>query len=187
MAQQGSTQAIERLTDEQRDCLRLVAELLSSKEIARRLHISPNTVDNRLKRAQAILGVSTRADAAKLFLRALPEALESYNQPCESLADQSLALAKRKYARNRSGTDHIRDNGVGDAVRAFEDSGVAYTPMSFSFETLSVSWLSLFARGDVDNELTVPARVVMIMLLMITLALCMAVLVVVAEGLSRLS
>jgi DNA-binding CsgD family transcriptional regulator len=58
---------INLLTAGQRDCLRLVGEYLSSKEIARILDISPHTVDQRLKRATALLEVPTRFEAARLY------------------------------------------------------------------------------------------------------------------------
>jgi DNA-binding CsgD family transcriptional regulator len=186
MGQQSAARGIESLNQSQRDCLMLVAELMSSKEIARTLNISPNTVDNRLKRAQAILGVNTRADAAKLLVAEMKAASKGPNAPCVSLVDQSLAVAKFKYARNPLHTKRQEHLALGGGDSAFEDSGAAYVPSSYTFDVLPPSWLSAFARGDVDNDLTMPAKIVMIMLLMITLSISMAVLVVVAEGLSRL-
>jgi len=53
-----------RLTPGQHECLRLVAQLQSSKQIARKLGISHYTVDQRVARACRTLGASTRADAA---------------------------------------------------------------------------------------------------------------------------
>lgn len=55
----------EALTDEQLECLRLVDRHLSSKEIARRIGISPSAVDKRLERAVRMLGASSRFDAAR--------------------------------------------------------------------------------------------------------------------------
>lgn len=54
-----------RLTDRQIDCLRLVGQGLSSKEIAATLGISHHTVDLHLKRAIRTLGVASRRDAAR--------------------------------------------------------------------------------------------------------------------------
>ena len=48
---------IARLSQGQLDCLRLVNEHLSSKEIAAELNISPHTVDQRIRQALHILGV----------------------------------------------------------------------------------------------------------------------------------
>ncbi len=54
-----------RLSEGQRDCLRLVLQHNSSKEIARALGISPHTVDQRLRQAMRVLDASSRVEAAK--------------------------------------------------------------------------------------------------------------------------
>ena len=56
-----------RLSEKEIDCLRGVAELKSSKQIARELDVSSHTVDARLKRAIAKLGAADRFDAARMF------------------------------------------------------------------------------------------------------------------------
>jgi len=58
---------VARLTDGQRDCLRLVLRHMTSKDIARQLDISPHTVDMRLRTAMRTLGVVSRIDAALLL------------------------------------------------------------------------------------------------------------------------
>lgn len=55
-----------RLSPGQLDCLRLVNQHLSSKEIAAELQISPHTVDQRIRQAIAILGVERRSQAARI-------------------------------------------------------------------------------------------------------------------------
>ena len=60
---------IAQLNAGQLDCLRLVDEHLSSKEIAARLQISPHTVDQRIRQSLQILGVERRAHAARLVSR----------------------------------------------------------------------------------------------------------------------
>ena len=57
---------VARLTAGQLDCLRLVDQHLSSKEIAAELGISPHTVDQRVRQALAILGVDRRTQAARI-------------------------------------------------------------------------------------------------------------------------
>ena len=59
--------AIELLTQAQIDCLLLAHQRLTSKQIARRLGISPHTVDQRIRRAVKILYCERRADAARLL------------------------------------------------------------------------------------------------------------------------
>lgn len=58
---------LDQLSAAQRTCLRLVALNRSSKEIAKEIGLSPQTVDQYLSRAAATLGVSTRREAARLF------------------------------------------------------------------------------------------------------------------------
>jgi DNA-binding CsgD family transcriptional regulator len=57
---------VARLSPGQLDCLRLVDEHLSSKEIAAELNISPHTVDQRIRQALHILGVGRRQQAARI-------------------------------------------------------------------------------------------------------------------------
>ena len=67
-------QPIERLTERQKTCLRLVAEGRTSKEISRELGISPATVDNHVRDAERrefgfeLLQVETRAEAARQLI-----------------------------------------------------------------------------------------------------------------------
>lgn len=58
---------IEQLTARERDCLRLVARGMSSKEIALQLGLSPLTVDGYLKEAVRTLGAASRRDAARML------------------------------------------------------------------------------------------------------------------------
>ena len=63
------SERVARLTQGQLDCLLLVDQLFSSKEIAAELKISPHTVDQRVRQALAILGVDRRAHAARIVAR----------------------------------------------------------------------------------------------------------------------
>ncbi|MEI9850098.1 MAG: helix-turn-helix transcriptional regulator [Sphingomonas sp.] len=58
---------IVRLTERQKDCLRLVAQGYTSKEIGRQLGLSYSTVDNHLLAAVQILELGGRAEAARCF------------------------------------------------------------------------------------------------------------------------
>ena len=59
---------VAQLTEGQRDCLRLVFQHMTSKDIARALDISPHTVDMRLRTAMKTLAVASRIDAARLLV-----------------------------------------------------------------------------------------------------------------------
>lgn len=58
---------LDQLTCEQVETLRLVYAHKGSKEIARIMGVSPHTVDQRMRRALKILGVSSRIEAAKIL------------------------------------------------------------------------------------------------------------------------
>ena len=72
---------VARLTGAQLDCLRLVDQHLSSKEIAAELGISPHTVDQRIRQSLAILGVERRSQAARI--------VSQYSGPYQRLIHQS--------------------------------------------------------------------------------------------------
>ena len=75
---------IELLTPRERECLRLVDQHLSSKQIARQLGMSKTSVDTYCDRARRKLGVGDRYAAARLLLK-LPESLRRTRFP---LADR---------------------------------------------------------------------------------------------------
>ncbi|MCX5643546.1 MAG: response regulator transcription factor [Phycisphaerae bacterium] len=62
--------AADSLTSPERQVLQLLAEGLSIKEIAKRLHMSPKTVDARRRSLMGRLGVSSVADLVKYAIRA---------------------------------------------------------------------------------------------------------------------
>ena len=62
---EASRARLEALTQRERDCLRLVLDQLSSKEIGRTLGISPTSVDTHVRRAREKLGVDDRYAAAQ--------------------------------------------------------------------------------------------------------------------------
>ena len=59
------------LSRRETEVLRLLAEGVSNREIARRLFISPKTAEHHVGRVYAKLGVSTRAEAAAFAVRNL--------------------------------------------------------------------------------------------------------------------
>lgn len=68
----------ERLTPREHECLRLVAQHLSSKEIARTLGLSQHTVDGHLHEARRKLGAPTRRDAVRILLEMEADAPPSF-------------------------------------------------------------------------------------------------------------
>jgi DNA-binding CsgD family transcriptional regulator len=63
--------AAELLSRRETEVLRLLAEGLTNREIAKRLFISPKTTEHHVGRVYAKLGVSTRAEAAAYAIRNL--------------------------------------------------------------------------------------------------------------------
>src|SRR5436309_14134176 len=86
---------VRRLTAGQLDCLLLVDRLLSSKEIAAELKISPHTVDQRIRQALQLLGVERRAQAARIVAQV--------KGPYQRLIHQS------PYIERGAGTAHPED------------------------------------------------------------------------------
>ncbi|MEA3542383.1 MAG: LuxR C-terminal-related transcriptional regulator [Pseudomonadota bacterium] len=58
------------LSEGEKQCLRLVAQGFNSKEIARQLHVSEHTVDQRVRTSLRKFGVPSRKEAARLFVSA---------------------------------------------------------------------------------------------------------------------
>lgn len=56
------------LNERQKQCLRLVYDNLEAKEIAKRLSLSPHTVNEHLREARRILGVSRSMQAARILV-----------------------------------------------------------------------------------------------------------------------
>ena len=82
------------LTPKERECLRLVAQQRSSKEIARELGISKASVDTYCNRARAKLGVENRRAAAQLAMMleaGVVETAPSAPPPPQAQAGQPVA------------------------------------------------------------------------------------------------
>lgn len=73
------------LPEGQKACLRLVAQGMSSKEIARQTGLAPLTVDTYVKQAIARLGVSNRREAARRLLEL--EGSQNSGSPTRPLAE----------------------------------------------------------------------------------------------------
>ena len=63
------TARVERLTDREREVLRLISEGKTNKAIARELVISPATVKAHVERCLAKLGAADRTQAAVMMVR----------------------------------------------------------------------------------------------------------------------
>jgi DNA-binding CsgD family transcriptional regulator len=73
------------LPEGQKACLRLVAQGMSSKEIAKALDLTPQTVDTYLKASMSRLGANNRREAARMLLA--DEASQKLGSPSPTLAE----------------------------------------------------------------------------------------------------
>lgn len=101
---------VARLTAGQRECLFLVDDHATSKEIARQLGISRHTVDARLRGAIQTLGVSSRREAAVIYRAAMQA--DGY-QP---FAYQSPRIVAEPRGAETSG--HVEPSDQGDSQAA---------------------------------------------------------------------
>lgn len=98
---------VAELTDAQKDCLELVSDHATSKEIALQLGISRHTVDARMRAAMSTLGVSSRREAAMLFRTSKGEpisedAVAAYVEPGGPMSNFSAAVPLKFWgSRNR--------------------------------------------------------------------------------------
>jgi DNA-binding CsgD family transcriptional regulator len=79
----------DRLTEREKECLRLWLEHKTAKEIALDLGISHFAVEKRLKMARTKLDVTTSLEAARMLADQ-----EGYDQPVPQLADLEISSTK---------------------------------------------------------------------------------------------
>jgi DNA-binding CsgD family transcriptional regulator len=185
---------IDQLTARQRDCLRLVMQHLPSKEIARVLAISPNTVDQHLRAAMVVLGTTSRVSAAKYL--AAHEA-ETHPQPLTSSSLRMAEPAPVQHIETIFGdleTATGQSNGsvnsatgffeerIESRVREYQANYVAGYPQIAPFEFRSViPW-----DGRRQNDLTTAQRLGWIGIISIGTTLAFGALLAGLDALSRL-
>jgi len=165
---------LDRLTDKQRECLRLVYAHLSSKEIAPRLRVEPGTVDQYVKAAMRTLGVSDRRAAARMLA-------EHEARDARPLVYQPLDIAQIGEPAMFVPSTEGRKTVSGGAVR--EDQAVfqilpTNPPAAFH--------LPLPIRGGRPHDLSPVKRLGWILLLILLIALSFGFFITGFEALSRL-
>jgi len=166
---------VAKLSPGQLDCLRLVNQHLSSKEIAAELHISPHTVDQRIRQALGILGVERRTQAARIVAQ--------YSGPYQRLIHQS------PYIPAEVQTDHPEaavSNQIRHADRAGEigEAGFLTEQRPASFRS---SLQPPFAtRSNPRNEMNVGQRLFWIVAIAIGAAFSAGMYLAGLESLARL-
>lgn len=171
---------VARLSEGQRQCLLLVDQHLSSKEIALRLGISSHTVDQRVRQALHILGVERRGVAARI----VAAAMHSTEDP-----------AYQRLIHQPSYIDPAPDQGheqgaVGHQIRQTDRAG-EFGASAIDTEPKAASrWASLplpiSTRSQPSNELSVGIRLLWIVLIALGAAFSAGMYLAGLESLSRM-
>ncbi|HEU5481740.1 MAG TPA: helix-turn-helix transcriptional regulator [Sphingomicrobium sp.] len=165
-----------KLTQGQLECLRLVDQHLSSKEIAVELGISPHTVDQRIRQALQILGVSRRQQAARIVSQCC--------EPYQRLIHQSPYIEARTDSGEQEGAVSIQ---IRHADRAGEARGSAGL---HSEQKRELSWSSLQlpfeTRSHPRNEMSVGLRLLWIAVIAIGAAFSAGMYLAGLESLARM-
>lgn len=94
--------AVASLDDNQRACLRLVAQGYTSKQIAQRTSLTPGTVDQYVYRATVALGAKDRREAARILVEAEKNAqFKQFELKPEPLVEPAMAGEKEASAPSR--------------------------------------------------------------------------------------
>jgi DNA-binding CsgD family transcriptional regulator len=112
------------LTDKQWECLRLVGQNFSSKQIARKLDISHHAVDQRIRFAVKALGAEDRFDAARIVATVDQGQSKTY----EPLAYQPPHVEPFMFPDNRQVSGAKRDHAPDSSTNTLRDAGVAIWP-----------------------------------------------------------
>lgn len=168
---EDASSPIDKLSEGQRECLRLVHEHRTSKEIALILGISHFTVDQRIERACRVLGVEGRGKAAMLLAeheRGNPPERLVYGPP--DIAGEPSAEAPMAPP---TGAGPIEASHVAQGQAAYDASPGSGRSI----------WRAMVPGGNAD-DLTSAARVKWIVQLTIQLVVAVLVLLAIAQAAS---
>ena len=166
---------VARLSAGQLDCLRLVDQLLSSKEIANELHISPHTVDQRIRGALHILGVDRRAQAARLVAQ--------HCGPYQRLIHQSPYVEPDPSTVQPGGTVSIQIRHADRAGRTGKAGFITEQRPAFFRPSLQMPFAT---RSNPRNEMSVGQRLLWIVLIATGAAFSAGLYLAGLESLARL-
>ena len=165
---------VSRLTQGQLDCLRLVNQHLSSKEIAVELGISSHTVDQRIRLSLHTLGVDRRSQAARLVSQELGPYQRLIHQTPHIEGDSNPSQS---------------DGAVGFQIRHADRAGKARSSGFISEQTgsnRSSLPLPFATRSHPRNEMSVGYRLLWIVLIAIGAIFSAGMYLAGLESLSRM-
>lgn len=170
-----AAERVKRLSDGQMKVLRLVDQHLNSKEIAAELGISPHTVDQRIRGAIRVLGVTKRQEAARLVAQA---------QPYQRLIHQTPHLDPAPATGNQGPAISFQirhaDRAGGTGWAGLETEQRAASPRSF----LVPPWST---RRDPRNEMGVGQRLLWILVISMAASFSAGMYLAGLESLARLA
>ena len=169
------TARVAKLTRGQLDCLLLVDQHLSSKEIAAELNISPHTVDQRIRIALQTLGVERRTQAARIVAR--------HHEPYQRLIHQSPYIEGPLPAEH---SDGAVSHQIRHADRAGEAGGPDLNTEQRSEPFRSPLPLPFATRSHPRNEMSVGLRLLWIFLIATGAAFSAGMYLAGLESLARL-
>lgn len=174
---------VAQLSKGQRECLVLVDQHRSSKEIALKLGISSHTVDQRVRQALQILGVERRGEAARVVAAAMRSESNAGGAPYQRLIDQP------PYIDPVPPRSH-QDGAVSYQIRHADRAGKTSLVGIETEQRPAISWASLplpFAtRSQPANEMSVVVRLLWIVLIAIGAAFSAGMYLAGLESLSRM-
>jgi DNA-binding CsgD family transcriptional regulator len=165
---------VAKLNPGQLECLQLVAQHLSSKEIAVELGISPHTVDQRIRQALHILEVPRRSQAARIVAQ--------YGEPYQRLIHQPPYIEPEGAASDEEGaiSNQIRHAGRAGEVRASDDFTEHKPAIRPSLQ------LPFATRSHPRNEMSVGLRLLWIVIIATGAAFSAGMYLAGLESLARL-
>jgi DNA-binding CsgD family transcriptional regulator len=130
---------LDRLTDRQRDCLSLVAQGFTSKEIGRQLGLSPSTIDNHILAAMQVLDAPSRAAAA----RKLSSSLDRQKMPSQSA---TLANSHNQRTMHPEAVADVRGNWAKN-VFALPPLGGQKNDLGWAERTIRIFQVAVLSLG----------------------------------------
>lgn len=168
----GRAVLLDTLTDAQRGCLQLVAQHMTSKEIARLLGISKDTVDQRISASVRKLGATSRAEAARFLIETHP-----YDRVVYDPIDMVPAAEPDISISSLGGRESPNDHRLYEVHSAARILAVSRSPW--------IDALPLKTQKDRINTLSWQARLLWMVVIPVVVGLLGLQLIAVLDGLQR--
>lgn len=162
---------LSELDENQKLCLRLVAVGYTSKQIAQRTHLSAGTVDQYIFRANAVLGVADRREAARLLAAAeLSHQLKQSQLKSGGLAGGTesalmdgqgeplpdhIARTTKEYPERPASGERAADEDTTLLDRALAVVGGEPHGLNFRQKLMATSWVALATGGTLSALIAV--------------------------------